>query len=187
MDNIVNHRFDIVVLWSYMLYRVHYYDDFLKYFTPFIKLVLGDKLVVVNTDKSVDNRKKCEQGIFFEFVSDISKYKDKLPQALQGFVNGIDTQEFCREVNDIPRFVNNLKKYKKRLYDIIERLDMPDHTMGHEITSFSAVLSLFSSMNKFANKELYKILDDLGVVDNIKNIDIKSNKSYTIMLFEAQC
>ncbi|GAT75725.1 putative exported protein [Ehrlichia ruminantium] len=40
-----SHRFDMIVLWSYMFYMAYYYYDFVdEYFNPFVKFVLGDRL-----------------------------------------------------------------------------------------------------------------------------------------------
>ncbi|CAI28284.1 Hypothetical protein ERGA_CDS_08320 [Ehrlichia ruminantium str. Gardel] len=39
------HRFDMIVLWSYMFYLAYYYDDFAdEYFNPFLGFVLGDRV-----------------------------------------------------------------------------------------------------------------------------------------------
>ncbi|QLK58226.1 entry-triggering protein EtpE [Ehrlichia ruminantium] len=148
-----NHRFNIVVLWCYMINSQYYYRDFAeRYFNPLVKLVLGE-----NIKESTSERRQ-----FTRFINKISKYKEKLPDGINDFIAKISTKEFYNELIQLPELIGLLDKEETLMRNFIKELvNLSNNGVINAMDNISQMTEEFNDILKAP--KVKKIFANIGL------------------------
>ncbi|QGR03790.1 hypothetical protein EDL79_04490 [Ehrlichia ruminantium] len=148
-----SHRFNILVLWCYMINNQHYYRNFTeRYFNPFVKLVLGE-----NIKESTSEKRQ-----FTGFINKISKYKEMLPDGINDFIAKISTKEFYNELIQSPELIGLLNKEETLMRDFIKELvNLSNNGVINAMDNISQMTQEFNDILKTA--KVKKIFANIGL------------------------
>ena len=152
---------NIVVSWMYIFFNSskEIFDADAK---AFVKLMLARDLI-----------KHVKVGVCSKEIAisleKLNEYKDKLPLAIQGFINKLGEDKFCKASAKLPEFVTLLNNYISVLYDVVSS----NGDLGpSKLSEIKLTISNFRSLVNRA--EMSQVFTDVGI-----------SSSNVMLLFDA--